>query len=120
MVADVTPAEQIRAALHHEPMCNVYKKHAPGTLDLLCNCSRREALDALDALEAEHAEKSEAELAQAGREMHDQVQAEHADRVWLTRDEAKGIRDWLVTNPVYGPTAIRLRALLDERIGDGP
>jgi hypothetical protein len=45
----------------------------------------------------------------------DALEADHADRVWLTREEAKRIRGAL-----SGPGNSRLCALLDERIGEKP
>jgi hypothetical protein len=43
------------------------------------------------------------------------LEAEHADRVWLTRDEARNMR-YIATGSGFHTTA----ALLDERLGEKP
>jgi hypothetical protein len=44
--------------------------------------------------------------------------AEHADRVWLTRDEAREVMAWLDVLSLDHAEVVELIALLDERIGD--
>ncbi len=85
---DPTPADQIRAALLEAQVCRW----------LRCPGYERRVAGALVALDA--------------------LEAEHADRVWLTRDEAEMLRRWIVHG--VGTATVRQAAwvaLLDERMG---
>jgi hypothetical protein len=106
----MTPAEQIRAQVEWYVQCLKDVQAGKVVRGLgEAEAGYHSALAALAALEAEHAE------AQAQR-----IDAERyiADRVWLTRDEAKRARAF--ARKIIHGEADWLAALLDERIGDKP
>ncbi len=116
----VTPADQIRAKLGAIARRELDERSlTPG--------EAQDILDRLDALEAEHADAKEAfanaHWTQKEQErLYEELKAEHADRVWLTRDEAKLLRRRLGAANLqrFSGSAedYDLATLLDERIGE--